>query len=39
VEKSLFSLPLERLQRLEQLEALLDLEGMATLNAWLAANA
>jgi len=36
MEQSPFSLPL---QRLERQEALLDLEGMATLNGWLAANA
>jgi hypothetical protein len=36
VEKSPIGLPL---QRLEQLEALLDFGGKATLNSWLAANA
>ena len=36
-ESRIRSLPLERLEALA--EALLDFEGMADLNAWLAANA
>jgi len=36
-ERLIRSLPLERLEALA--EALLDFEGMADLNAWLAANA
>jgi len=36
-ESVIRSLPLERLEALA--EALLDFEGMADLNAWLAANA